>query len=407
MKQFHLILYSLVLIVLFSACSSKGANLSKELINKNLPIVNEVKTISDVDYIAFEWDALYHNDIAGFYIYREQKGKMKLIATIKDKFKTHYVDSKLDPLTEYRYIIRTFNAQGQISQPSKIIRVRTNDVLKSVSYVQAISNLALRVKLIWRPHPDLRVTSYIIQRSDIDKNKFKTIDEIDNRLNIEYIDDDLESNVSYKYRIIAKTFNKIQSHPSGVVKATTKPLPPKVDFLHASLDAPSKIILLWDSVDYKDFLYYNIYSSSSDYLPYKLLAQTSDNKYEDIINKPDITRYYKVTMVDKDGLESLMPKDFVKGQTLALPKSPIINSAVYKNDTIELKWTKVDRAVKYIVKRYASKENAEFKDININSFEDIGLTKDKNYSYEVIAIDQYGLQSKPSSKIKVKTSAKF
>ncbi|MBZ7946024.1 fibronectin type III domain-containing protein [Campylobacter sp. RM9939] len=407
MKKFHLSLCLSILILLFNACSvSQVSNTesSKEvLINESLPKMDNIKTLSDMSNIAFEWEPLYDDNIQGFYLYRcsDEDPQFKLIATIKDKFQTHYVDTNLKPNTKYYYKMRSFDNQGHLSEDGKIFEVSTMPRLEAIPYVQAITNLPNRIKLIWRPHPDLRVNSYIIERSKSNEDNFKKIAEVQNRLSAEYIDKDLKPNENFNYQIIAVSFDGIKSEPSQVLNSTSKALPPEVQNLNASSDASNKIILTWDAPNYKDFSYYKVYSTSSSFLPYTLIAKTDKNSYEDLVEGSDKTKYYKVTMVDVDGLEGPMPKNGVEGKTLGISSSPSIILAQSTPEGINLEWVDGDsRAVEYEVRRYGGEQNAIFKGIKEKKLKDIKALPGVEYSYEVIAIDSAGLRSEPSKRVK-------
>ncbi|MBZ7969068.1 ferrous iron transporter A [Campylobacter molothri] len=407
MKKFHLSLCLSILILLFNACSvSQVSNTesSKEvLINESLPKMDNIKTLSDMSNIAFEWEPLYDDNIQGFYLYRcsDEDAQFKLIATIKDKFQTHYVDTNLKPNTKYYYKMRSFDNQGHLSEDGKIFEVSTTPRLEAIPYVQAITNLPNRIKLIWRPHPDLRVNSYIIERSKSNEDNFKKIAEVQNRLSAEYIDKDLKPNENFNYQIIAVSFDGIKSEPSQVLNSTSKALPPEVQNLNASSDVSNKIILTWDAPNYKDFSYYKVYSTSSSFLPYTLIAKTDKNSYEDLVEGSDKTKYYKVTMVDVDGLEGPMPKNGVEGKTLGIPSSPSIILAQSTPEGINLEWVDGDsRAVEYEVRRYGGEQNAIFKGIKEKKLKDIKALPGVEYSYEVIAIDSAGLRSEPSKRVK-------
>ncbi|MCH3853765.1 ferrous iron transporter A, partial [Campylobacter jejuni] len=71
MKKFHLSLCLGALTLLFSACSvSQLSNISSNkelLVNESLPKINNLKSLSDISNIAFEWDPLYDDNIKGFY----------------------------------------------------------------------------------------------------------------------------------------------------------------------------------------------------------------------------------------------------------------------------------------------------------------------------------------------------
>lgn len=409
MKKFHLNLCLGALTLLFSACSvSQLSNIgsNKELlVNESLPKINNLKSLSDISNIAFEWDPLYDDNIKGFYLYRSNDAnpEFKLVGTIKNKFQTHYVDAKLEPNTKYYYMMRSFNDQGHISEDGKVIEVKTMPRLEAIPFAQAITNLPSRIKLIWRPYPDPRVASYIIERAKADGQEFKKIAEVKNRLNAEFIDEDLKPEENFNYRIIAVGFDGVQSQPSSILNSTSKALPPQVEHLNASLDGANKVVLTWDAPKYKDFSYYKVYSTSSSFLPYTLLAKTEQNSYEDIVEGAAKSKYYKVTMVDIDELESPMPKDGVEGKTLGIPSSPSIILAQSTSDGIDLEWVDNDsRAVEYEVRRYGGDQNAIFKGVKEKRLKDIKALPGVEYSYEVIAIDSVGLRSEPSKKVKAK-----
>lgn len=401
MKKLHCILCLTCLI--FSACSVSELSTSKQtMLNESLPKVEELKSISDTSNIAFEWEPLYNENFKGFYLYRasEKEPEFKLVATIKDKFQTHYTDSKLEPATKYRYMMKTFNEQGHISEQGKIIETITQPRPEALSFVQALTNLPGRVKIIWRPHNDLRVNSYLIERADKD-GKFEKIAEVKNRLNAEYIDEDLKANESFSYRVIALTFDGVKSQPSEVLNSTSKALPPEVTHLSASNDLSNKILLTWDAPVYEDFSYFKIYASSSSFLPFTLLAKSDKNSYEDRVSGAGVSKQYKITMVDKDGLESPLPKNSVEGRTLGLPASPSIILAQSTSEGISLEWSDNDtRAVEYEVRRYGGEQNAIFKGIKEKRLKDIKALPGVEYSYEVISIDEGGLKSEPSNRVK-------
>ncbi|MCR2104691.1 ferrous iron transporter A [Campylobacter upsaliensis] len=403
MRRFHLSICLASLTLLFSACSVAELTTPKQTqLNESLPKVQSLKSISDLSNVAFEWEPLYSENIQGFYLYRssEKEPQMKLVATIKDKFQTHYVDTKLESGTKYQYMMKTFNEQGHFSEEGQVIEIATQPRPEPLAFVQAIINLPGRIKLIWRPHTDLRVNAYIIEKKKVEDKKFAKIGEVKNRLSAEFIDE-VKANENFLYRVSALTFDGIQSEPSEVLNSTSKALPPEITHLSASNDLNGKIMLSWDAPVYEDFSYFKIYATSSSFLPFTLLAKTDKNSYEDIVQGAGESKQYKITMVDKDGLESPMPKKGVEGKTLGLPASPSIILAQITNEGIVLEWVDNDnRAVEYEVKRYGGDQNAIFKGIKEKRLRDIKALAGVEYSYEVIGIDELGQRSAPSSKVK-------
>lgn len=403
MRRFHLSICLASLTLLFSACSVAELTTPKQTqLNESLPKVQSLKSISDLSNVAFEWEPLYSENIQGFYLYRssEKEPQMKLVATIKDKFQTHYVDTKLESGTKYQYMMKTFNKQGHFSEEGQVIEIATQPRPEPLAFVQAIINLPGRIKLIWRPHTDLRVNAYIIEKKKVEDKKFAKIGEVKNRLSAEFIDE-VKANENFLYRVSALTFDGVQSEPSEVLNSTSKALPPEITHLSASNDLNGKIMLSWDAPVYEDFSYFKIYATSSSFLPFTLLAKTDKNSYEDIVQGAGESKQYKITMVDKDGLESPMPKKGVEGKTLGLPASPSIILAQITNEGIVLEWVDNDnRAVEYEVKRYGGDQNAIFKGIKEKRLRDIKALAGVEYSYEVIGIDELGQRSAPSSKVK-------
>ncbi|EHJ5442088.1 fibronectin type III domain-containing protein [Campylobacter upsaliensis] len=403
MRRFHLSICLASLTLLFSACSVAELTTPKQTqLNESLPKVQSLKSISDLSNVAFEWEPLYSENIQGFYLYRssEKESQMKLVATIKDKFQTHYVDTKLESGTKYQYMMKTFNEQGHFSEEGQVIEIATQPRPEPLAFVQAITNLPERIKLIWRPHTDLRVNAYIIEKKKVEDKKFAKIGEVKNRLSAEFIDE-VKANENFLYRVSALTFDGVQSEPSEVLNSTSKALPPEITHLSASNDLNGKIMLSWDAPVYEDFSYFKIYATSSSFLPFTLLAKTDKNSYEDIVQGAGESKQYKITMVDKDGLESPMPKKGVEGKTLGLPASPSIILAQITSEGIVLEWADNDnRAVEYEVKRYGGDQNAIFKGIKEKRLRDIKALAGVEYSYEVIAIDELGQRSAPSSKVK-------
>lgn len=371
----------------------------------NLPTVQTLKTISDITEIGFEWVPASASNVAGYYLYRsnpnENNGKMKIAANIKDKFASHYVDAGLAPETTYSYEMRTYNDKGQTSNPGVVINATTKPLLDSVPFLQALTNLPERVKLIWRPHPDATVASYIIERSDVAGESWSKIAEVKGRLNAEYIDADVKSGKTYKYRIFVKTVSGVVSKPSKIVDSTTKRLPDKVSNIQATKDLPKKIVITWDGVSGEDFAYYKIYSASSKIFPYSYLAKTTQNSYEDLINDNGETRYYKITIVDTDGLESPKPESPIVGSTLSAPNAPSVTSIVSEGGAVSISWNAVDRAQKYTLERSGGDGGRNFTEISDTSFIDSSVKFGLKYKYGVIAIDEYGIASQASDKVEV------
>jgi fibronectin type 3 domain-containing protein len=407
----------IALIVLFSACSQISNNFTttkKNIINENLPVISHksVRTLSDIQTIALEWKGFDIPNIHGYYIYRsnlqKEGNKLSNIAKLSSKYHSHYVDTNLDAQTTYLYSISVIGDNNTHSNLSQPIKVTTLPKLNPISFSIAIENLARQVKILWRPHHDKSVKSYIIQRNDQSKNKWQTITTIQNRLNAEYIDTKLKDNYEYKYRIIAVTFDNIRSNPSKIVKATTKALPNSTQDIQASTNVARKIILTWKLLDDSDIAGYNIYSSRSKNGYYTKVAKTKpqDNTFEDVINDDNTKRYYKITAFDKDGLETVKDNlPIVMGKTLSLPKTPKIKLGLIQDETIILNWDAGDnRAVSYNIYKTQNKgifktTTKIYKNITQTRFEDKDIVRGAKYKFEIQSVDENGLLSPKTTNI--------
>lgn len=136
-------------------------------------------------------------------------------------------------------------------------------------------------------------------------------------------------------------------------------------------------------------------------MPYTYLAKTTSNTYEDLINTNAATRYYRVTAVDKDGLESLKQEEPIVGNTLGAPKTPSI-SASYDGSGVNVSWSAVERASSYTLYRGGASEKV-FSNISETSIRDDSVQPGASYTYSVVAVDEYGIASDKSSKAEVST----
>lgn len=392
-----------LLAVVISGCVSPNAPTQ---VNANLPTIQNLKTISDMTEIGFEWTPATTSNVAGYYLYRsnpndKSKG-MVVVAQINDRYASHYVDSNLAPETTYTYEMKTYNDKKQISNSGVMITATTKPLMDSVPFIKSLTNLPERVKLIWRPHPDLRVASYIVQKADIAKENWREIAEIKGRLNAEFIDNDVKSGRAYKYRVLVKTSSGTISKPSKIVDSTTKPLPSVVTGIQATNNLPKKIVISWDSVASDDFGYYKVYSASNKFLPYTYLAKTTQNSFEDLVNENGASRYYKVTIVDKDGLESKRPDEAVVGSTMQALPAPTITSVMSDASAVKISWDSLEKAVSYtLIKEGGEGGEQKFTNITGNEFIDTGVIYGLKYTYRLIAVDEYGISSSESKKVSV------
>ena len=273
--------------------------------------------------------------------------------------------------------------------------------MEGVSFIQAISNLPRQIKIVWRPHSSERIESYEIQRKTPATSKWEEIETLDGRLQAEYIDLNLEDNVVYHYRVIGKTFDGLETMPSALVKAQTKPLPAGILSLKATTNLPRKIALTWEPSKSNDVVKYNIYRSTDDQRGFDVIKTVNAKtlNYEDFVNEDGKVYFYKVSSIDKDGLESNLNVNSVMGVTLNKLRKPVMTLAQIQGAKAILNWQAGDdRAVSYTVYKtikegFFKDKTIKYQDITALRFEDKDIVRGVQYSYAIQAVDKNGIHS--------------
>ncbi|QKF59511.1 fibronectin type III domain-containing protein [Aliarcobacter lanthieri] len=416
-KLKHLI--SLIaLIFLISGCANIFNTTTTPKVNNSFQTVNynSIKSIPDMVSIGFEWQRIDDPRVEGYNFYRTELNKgentLKLIKATNSRYVTHYVDKGLEPKTKYAYQISARLNDGSESPTTQAYIVETLPRITPVAYAQAISNLPRKVKLIWQPHPDTRVSYYRVEKYNTFINEWIYKTKIDQRLSAEYIETGLKDNTTHKYRIKAFSFDDVESAPSPILQATTKPAPLPPKNIRASNNIPKSVFITWERSPTQDVVQYQIHRSSYRSLGYSKIATVNADtlEYTDKINNDAKEYFYKVIAVDKDGLESTDDIDAIKGITLAPPAKPTITLAQIQGNKVILNWQAGDsRAVSYNVNKRVKKylvfsDTTKFENINGLRFEDNDIVSGIEYHYSVQAVDEFGTLSSNSDEAKVTLS---
>lgn len=399
-------------LALFSGCSNQPQPQKVVTIDSTLPIPSINGNIADITSMAFEWKPVSDPRVSGFYVYRsspdEASGQLSRIATIDNRFATHFTDNNLRANTQYQYRFSSTSKENAESVGSETVIVQTLPMIAPVSFFQAIENMPRSAKLLWRPHTNNKINSYIIERKTSAQTEFKQIATIKGRLNAEYIDTNLKDGYIYEYRVRAITFDNLQTDPSEIVKIATKPLPPEIKNITSTNDQPKAITLQWEKSPISDFSHYNIYRSSTPNGTYSYHVKLETNSFVDKIEEDGKFYFYKIRAVDKDGLESAEPTLATQGSTLSKPQTPIAYDVKLNNKKeVEFNWRANDpRTTSYSVIKttkisWISKESIEINNITQTHFIDPNIKANTTYYYQVMAVDQYGIKSKPTEQLEI------
>lgn len=403
-----------LMIGLFSGCAQNlqdglKPTVESAQIDNTLQPVELNGHLEEMTSIAFEWKVVTDPRVEGFYIYRNdpssQNGEFYRIEKIKSRFSTHFVDNDLKAGTQYQYKFTSFSANGSESVPSDVYFVKTLPLLESVSYLYVTTNMPQSAKIIWRPHPNTDVKSYQIERKAVSDSDWKVIKKIEGRLNAEYIDTDLKNNTSYAYRIRVVTFSGVTSNPSEAFSIVTKPLPVPVLDVRATNKLQGSIVISWSENPETDLMHYKVYRASSPSGSYSAIAKVKDTTFTDSIEENGVVKYYKVTAVDKDGLESLQGDVPAQGSTIEKPKTPSIVSTHMSDNQINIVFMPTDqRTVSYTIIKttksgFLNKTTEEITNYTSTNFVDHNVQPDTKYSYEIYSVDANGVKSEPTDSI--------
>lgn len=401
---------------LFSGCAVAPKPEKAITIDSTLPVLSMNGFISDITSAAFEWKPIEDPRVIGYYVYRSapETGDQKLhrIASVDSRFATHFVDNDLKPNTQYQYRFATYTKEGSESVGSETLIVATQPMIVPVSFFQSVGNMPRSAKLLWRPHPNGKITGYTIERLNVNDQEWRKIATIEGRLNAEYIDNDLKDGQVYHYRIKAHTFDKLATLPSETTKVVTKPLPPQIKNITASNNLPHAITLSWEASEIKDLSHYNIYRAISPNGIFSYHVKLEGITFTDTVNEDGKFYFYKVTAVDKDGLESALSSVAAQGSTLSKPQTPIAYDGKIVDKAVELQWSNNDpRTVSYSItkttkKSWISRESVDINNIMEPRFRDSDIKPGTGYLYEIMSVDKDGLRSLPTKAIEFDYEAK-
>lgn len=414
MKKQILTLSLAILVLIFNGCSGKEYSIgdikiprfAEKRLDKKLPRVQGLKAVTDMSQVALEWQPIIDKQIAGYRIFRgDSRNRYKLIATLSDRYESHFTDNNLNPNIKYTYKISVYTKDGRVSMTSTTETAITKDRLVAPIIIEASKALPKRIKLIWRIHPNELTRSYIIEKKRQGERDFSTIANLKGRLTVEYIDKDIQPAQIYHYKLRAKSYNGIVSAPSKTVSGYAKKLPNMITWIKATDNRPRLIDIIWKPTNAPEKIsHYNIYSSTLKNTLFTFLASTKEPKYTDKFDSDGITRYYKVAAVDHDGLESPQNLVATMGKTIGASRGPIINSATVKNNAIFLKWSDPDgKARRYtVVKKYWDGWRAKkikITDFRSTKFTDTKIAPNTQYTYYIISVDKFGIESMPSKEV--------
>ena len=401
----------LALIVTLLVISSCSAFQTQKPVLTMLPAVNNITAQGGIRSVNLSWSAVNNANISGYYIYRaaDKNGPFKKIATIKDKFKTSYVDNggflkHLGDDMDYFYKIVTYDKKG-IGPSNTVVVGHTAPPPKSPVHITAQSNLPRMVAVKWKPVQDKSVIAYNIYRSLSAKGPFKKIGHISGHLNNFYVDKGLKDGATYYYSVTSVNYKGVEGDILSYAKAVTKMRPQPPRRISGQIAGAGKLLVSWWPSLNADVIKYKIYRGV-DPLSLSLIGEVSSSKltYLDSGLKPGVTYYYKVNAVDSDGIES-DTKIIKSFETKPLPTAPNgIKVKQLNNGSVLISWDRgSEDTVSYeVFRRYYLVISKKIADTTTTQYIDSNVSRDTTYYYWVKSVDKYGQVSTSSPVVSIK-----
>ena len=217
MKKSTLLLWTISLLLL-NNCGSGIKGLMIYDTDPTLKTIKQVRALPTQSSVGFEWKKIEDKRIHGVNIYRgnptEGSQSFKRIGSTGNRYATHFVDTNVKPNRTYLYTFTTFSL-GKESKHGAVLKVKTRPTLEGVSFVKAYKVAPSVIKILWAPHANQSINRYVIERS-VNDGPWKFVTQVEGQLMAEYIDTFVHPGNSYKYRVIAKSYNDILTKPSQV-----------------------------------------------------------------------------------------------------------------------------------------------------------------------------------------------
>jgi len=212
-----------VLTILFSGCATQGMLALGT--DKTLPKIVHVKHIVARSSVGFEWPAIKDIRVKGIKVYRAIPQRTKdqrytKIATIDDRYATHFVDRNIAPNQTYLYTFVTYSLLKE-SLPGVVLKIQTSEAYEAVDFIKTYLSDTGVVKVLWNPHPNAAISGYIIERK-ISGGVWKYLATIRGRLMPEYIDSSAAIGHHYAYRVVARSSEGVRAMPSVASEITVR-----------------------------------------------------------------------------------------------------------------------------------------------------------------------------------------
>ena len=233
-----------------------------------------------------------------FLIYKceTMTGSFKEIAKVKTP---EFIDPGLPDNKTFYYFVSVRDKDGLMSGPSEIVQATTKSLPQTVASVKTIPNQPRKVTVLWNKNPEPDIDHYNVYCATSTKGSFKKITETKETV---FQDEGngrgLKDSSTYFYKITAVDSDGLESDPSEISSATTKPLPLTPEGVVVEYKNKA-LILSWPPVAGNDVYGYVVYKNNSK------TEIIKTNLWVDTAVIPGNNYHYQIATIDNEQLESL------------------------------------------------------------------------------------------------------
>lgn len=275
--------------------------------------------VGSMTSLSLRWTPNTDTDFASYQIRRSPDANVALSSILVKEFNDpkviSYVDSGLDPGTQYFYRIYVFDTAGNSTGSNIVQRTTPANSPPAAVLLQEptmIAGSSTSLSLRWTPNTDDDFAAYQLRRwprNLADSLYYIVVKEFSDPKITSYIDSGLEPNTLYFYQIYVFDAAGNSAASKIVQRTTSVNEPPKPLVLAQPVDEVSGLKLNWSPSTENDFANYRLYRSTvakldSSGTPIAVINNASTTEYKDTSASIDVLYYYRVYVFDQYGLPS-------------------------------------------------------------------------------------------------------
>jgi fibronectin type 3 domain-containing protein len=253
--------------------------------------------------IELHWRASPELEVAGYRIWRarERDAEYDRVGETHRREDASWTDSRIEPLTEYYYMVTALNAKGVESEPCQPVPAQSLPPPLTPIGLRAASNAVDRIDLHWEANPEANISHYEVLRSTKADRGYRIVGRASSQAP-RYIDLAVKPGTLYFYSLLAVDLDGLRSQPSPPIRAFTRspPLPPTG--LVGRLEA-GRLLLSWNepSAD-PNVAGYLVYQKINYH--WQPIARTPQPHFELAVPGAGAVHKFRVSAYVADGLES-------------------------------------------------------------------------------------------------------